>query len=237
MFVQGKLILQHYIPDRIIPGMWFLALQHKNVVVYETTSLIDHPEQYEAYVQLNGYPVKPYIYYEGDPNIPESSYLLVEPYQIGWFDEGGHTDELHDISIKEINNILEDDGYCQIEIEEEIFYFDDDEAMEGYDVVPVEDINGHFIPTLLQGKCTIRYHLHVDDYEEEESELEEEYDNTCGYCSGTGMGKYEGSSCTTCHGRGYIINMNNDDNEADWDDFPNHDIDYGPYYPDINDYK
>ena len=109
--------------------MWFLALQHKDIVLYEPKVFIDHPEQYEAFVQLNGYPVRPHIYYEGDPNVLESSYLLAEPHEIGWFDEGGHTDEMHDLTIKEINNILEDDGYCQIEIHEEIVHYDDDESL------------------------------------------------------------------------------------------------------------
>ena len=88
MFVQAKLILQHYIPDRIIPGMWFLALQHKNVILYESTAVIDHLEQYEAFVQLNGYPVEPYLYIVGNPNIPDETFLIATPEQIGWFDEG-----------------------------------------------------------------------------------------------------------------------------------------------------
>lgn len=225
MFVRGKLILQHYIPDKIVPGMWFLALQHKNVVLYEPKVFIDNPEQYEAFVQLNGYPVKPYIYYEGDPNIPEASYLLAGPEQIGWFDLGSHMDKMDDITTKEINNILEDEGYCQIEIEEDIEYFDDDEAMEGYDIVPFEDENGHFVPMLLEGKCTIRYHLHVDDFEEDEEEEDDdveddddddedcdEYDNMCGSCSGTGMGQWDGSSCRVCGGSGAIYPDN-----SDWD--------------------
>jgi hypothetical protein len=221
MFVRGKLILQHYIPDKIVPGMWFLALQHKDVVLYEPKVFIDNPEQYEAFVQLNGYPVRPHIYYEGDPNIPESSYLLVGPEQIGWFDEGSHTDELRDISMKELNNILEDEGYCQIEIEEDIEYFDDDEAMEGYDIVPAEDETGRFIATLLQGKCTIRYIIYddfEDDDDEEEYEDDEEdcddYDNMCGSCSGTGMGQWEGTSCTICGGSGEIKTHN-----KEWDDY------------------
>jgi hypothetical protein len=203
MFVQAKLILQHYIPDRIIPGMWFLALQHKNVILYEGKVLVEAPEQYEAFVQLNGYPVKPHIYYEGDPNVPESSYLLVEPHEVGWFDEGGHTDELHDISIKELNNILEDDGYCQIEIEEHIVHYDDDESVDAYNIEPVEDVNGHFIPTLLQGKCTIRYHLHMDDFDEDDNDEEcDEYDNICASCNGSGEGQWDGSVCRICGGSG-----------------------------------
>lgn len=227
MFVQGKFILESYIPDKIVPGMWFLALQHKDVVLYEPGVFIDHPEKYEVFVQLNGYPVRPHIYIEGDPNVPESSYLLVPHDKIGWFDEGGHTDEMHDITLKEINNILEDSGYCQVEIEEEVVHYDDDESMDGYDVVPFEDENGHFVPTLLEGLCTIRYHLHVDDFDEdEEDDIEDddddedcdEYDNMCGNCSGTGMGQWDGSSCMTCGGSGEIRTSN-----RDWDDYD--------YYP------
>lgn len=209
MFVQGKFILESYIPDKIIPGMWFLALQHKDIVLYEPKVFIDHPEQYEAFVQINGYPVRPHIYIEGDPNVPESSYLLVPYTKIGWFDEGGHTDEMHDISMKEINNILEDGGYCQIEIEEEVVHYDDDESIDGFEIVPVEDNKGHFVPILLEGKCTIRYHLHMDDFEEEEEEeIEEEeddcdeYDTMCSSCNGSGEGQWDGSLCRVCGGSG-----------------------------------
>ena len=38
-------------------------------------------------------------------------------------------------------------------------------------------------------------------------ELEEE-DTMCYRCSGTGMGMYEGSRCTTCKGSGEQINKN-----------------------------
>jgi DnaJ-class molecular chaperone len=43
-----------------------------------------------------------------------------------------------------------------------------------------------------------------DNYEDpcEELDEEEEYDDTCTWCGGTGEGMYDGASCRKCHGTG-----------------------------------
>lgn len=158
MFTQAKLILQSYKPLKLEKGMWFLGMQHKEVVVYEMNYI---PYNMEEYVSLNGYPVEPYIYLEGNPNVPDETSLMAEPHQIGWFDEDEESDEMHDITLKEINNILENGGYCELEVEHE--NLDDDEADDYIRVVP----------TLLEGKVTIRYEDPYDDegrFDDEEDE-------------------------------------------------------------------
>ena len=175
MFTQVKLILQSYKPLKLEKGMWFLAMHHGQISVYELGYDIHSEHQTELYVQLNGYPVEPYLYLQGNPNIPEETSLMAEPHQIGWFDEGDYTtegeynDEMHDITIAEINNILDNNGYCEMEVEEE--HLDDDEADDYIRVVPV----------LLEGKVTIRYDLEEvvldDDDDDEEEDDDENWDH------------------------------------------------------------
>lgn len=164
MFTQVKLILQSYKPLKLEKGMWFLAMHHGQMSVYELGYDIHTEEQTELYVQLNGYPVEPYIYLEGNPNVPEETSLMAEPDQIGWFDEDEDSDEMHDITLREINNILDNNGYCELEVEEE--HLDDDEAHEDYIRI---------VPTLLEGKVTIRYLYDYEDDEYIDEEEEEEY--------------------------------------------------------------
>ena len=164
MFTQAKLILKSYFPLKLEKGMWFLGMQHKEIVVYQLTFDINNEEQKEIYMQLNGAPVEPYIYLEGNPNVPDETSLMAEPENIGWFDEGEHTDDMHDITLREINNILENGGHCEIEVEEE--HLDDDEASDYINIVPV----------LFQGKITIRYdndNVVLDDDDEEDEDWED----------------------------------------------------------------
>ena len=81
MFTQAKLILQSYKPLQLEKGMWFLGMQHKEMVVYEMNYI---PYNMEEYVSINGYPVEPYLYLEGNPNVPDETSLMAEPEQIGW---------------------------------------------------------------------------------------------------------------------------------------------------------
>ena len=149
MFTQAKLILQSYKPLHLEKGMWFLGMQHKEMVAFELTYI---PLDQEDYVQLNGYPVEPYLYIEGNPNIPGDTFCIATPEQIGWFDAGSDSDELYDITLKEINNILENGGYCDVEVVYQ--NLDDDEAQEEY--INIE-------PVLFQNKVTIAYEDPYDD--------------------------------------------------------------------------
>lgn len=94
----------------------FLIMRKNDIPgVYSIENLRDP----EKYIEINGYPVKPWIIEEGNPNLSNSDRILATPDQIGWFDEGEHCDELCDIETKHINNILEhDNGYIFIEVDE-----------------------------------------------------------------------------------------------------------------------
>lgn len=156
MFTQAKLIMQSYLPQKLEKGMWFLGMQHGEIVVHELE--YDVPNM-EDYISINGAPVEPFIYIEGNPNVPDETFCIATPDMIGWFDAGEHSDELYDITLKEINNILENGGHCEIEVEEQ--HLDDAEAQEDYIQI---------VPFLLQDKVTIRY----EDEDDEEHDWNDE---------------------------------------------------------------
>lgn len=216
MFTQAKLVLQSYKPLRLEKGMWFIATHHDQVSIYELGYNIYSDEQKETFVQLNGYPVEPYLYIVGNPNIPDETFVIATPEQIGWFDEGEHSDEMHDITIKEINNILDNDGYCQIEVEEE--NLDDDEAQEEY-------IN--IAPVIMQDKVVIRYEYEDDDGEPDYIlEGDEEFDMDdyrCEICNGTGEAYADGVSCSSCGGTGSSYKGGERDEPDDWDYYSSYD--------------
>lgn len=154
----ADLIFKSYMPKTLVKGMLFLVQRNGQMVLYEMNHV---PHDMEAYVQLNGYPLEPYIIERGNPNLNEG-FILAQPHQIGWWDEGDHTDELYDITIKEYNNILENGGYVDVEIEDEL-----DEA------------TGRPIPVIYEGKVCLSYPIEEfidEEYEEEEDFGAEESD-------------------------------------------------------------
>lgn len=183
MFITAKLMFRNYRPLKLEKGMLFLIDTPNGKMVFENAHTnID----IDTYASIYGYPVQPMIVYEGNPNIPSETFILAQEQEIGWFDEGNHSDELHDITLKEINNILMyDDGVCQIEIE----------AFDEYD----DEYEYEVIPILYEGKCTIRYiPLEQDDDEPP----------YCLTCGGSGEGPADGTRCTSCKGSGVELETN-----------------------------
>lgn len=154
-----KLIFEPYIPDKLQPGMWFL---HRDKFDVLSIRELKAPPFNEAnYITENGYPVKPYLIDEGNPNL-NNGYIVAFPDQIGWWDEGEHSDELYDITIKEINRILEeDDGYVCVELE--------CENCEEYEKI---------VPLLYSDKVTLRSLTDVQDEEEDDEENDYKWDGT-----------------------------------------------------------
>jgi hypothetical protein len=142
--------------------------------------LTEIPANQEEFISVNGYPVEMFVIDPGNPNIFNGT-IIATPEQIGWFDEGDHSDELSDISVKNINDIIQYDG--------------------GYvDVEMTQDEDGEYIPLFYQGKITIRMVQEEDDFEEPEM---------CTSCNGSGEGMYDGSICNSCGGDG-VRKYNND---------------------------
>lgn len=157
MFIIAKLVFQSYIPDEIVPGMMFKQHIRDFIVgdMYEydhifmlQTKIFDQ----DAYIATNGYPVKPYIY-TMTANPDAKADVLATPDQIGWFDEGEHSDELRDVELKDFNNILQnEESYIEIEVDEFI-------NEDGEEIV---------VPTLYMDKVTIRIVTDEPEYEEED---------------------------------------------------------------------
>lgn len=152
MFMEAILVFKSYRPLKLEKGMYFLVNTKYDL---EIIQLQEVPRNEEEFLKINGYPVEPYIIDKGNPNIPDSYQVLANPEEIGWMDEGEHTDILTDIEVKHFNRILS--GY-----EGEILI----------EMVETEDDPDYFVPGLFEGKVTIKY---ADDATEEFTN-DEEYD-------------------------------------------------------------
>ena len=154
MFIDCKLVLKSYVPEKLEKGMWFVRVKTEVIYGEKQEYLSVHelalvPRDMETYLTYNGYPVKPYLVYPMI-NPDDTEVIAATPDQIGWWDEGEHVDELRDITVKDINNILEwDNSMVQIEV------LDDEEEEDG---TP--------IPLLYDNKVTLR-DVHTIDADED----------------------------------------------------------------------
>ena len=137
MWYTGEIILESYLPLELEEGMFFVNRISVGVIepYIELWQLEEVPEDMDSFLTANGAPVKIYI-------IDSDNEILATEDEIGWMDEGEHTDELRDVTLDDINLILREyEGYLDIEIDDE-----DDE----------------FSPIIIDGKVIISI------YEEEE---------------------------------------------------------------------
>ena len=149
MFIQAKLVPKSYKPLKLEQGMFFVTIKN-NAIHLHTLNFV--PRDVETYSQLNGWPIELYIVFEGNPNLKEFE-VLATPEQIGWFDDGEFSDEISDITIRQINKIFSDH--------------------QGYLTIEFDHITNQ--PTLYDNKVTIRY---VDNDSDDHDEFEEyEQDN------------------------------------------------------------
>lgn len=150
MYLTAKLVLKSYMPKTLEKGMWFIEYDGIDVSISELEHI---PLNMEEYIAMKGSPVEPYIYAQEDSNPDVPWVELATPEQIGWWDEGPHTDELRTITIKDINQILQNEGWIDIEMEE---HEDDFETI------------------LYNDRVVICHEGTYDDYDDDEDD-EEEY--------------------------------------------------------------
>jgi len=151
MFIQAKLVPKSYKPLKLEKGMLFVTIKDQAIHIHEMTMV---PRDVELYTQLNGMPVELYIVFEGNPNLKEFE-ILATPEQIGWFDDGDYSDEISDITVRQINTIFSD--------------------YQGYLALEIDDVTKE--PTLYDNKVTIRYVDEGDDDWEEFDEDEQDDNN------------------------------------------------------------
>jgi hypothetical protein len=146
MYYPAELVYKNYMPDELTSGMLFMKILHPGTVkeLVELWTLDRVPQDKDKFLSENGAPVELFI-------IDEEGEILAEPDEIAWFDLGEAFMTLTDISLKELNIILnEHDGLVEIEI-------NDEDYEEGY-----------VSPTLQMDKVTLRF---LTDYDEEEDDL------------------------------------------------------------------
>jgi len=126
MFIEAKLVFQSYVPNEFEIGMLFkrtISMRKlKTTFKYdEIFALKDIPQDREAFILTNGFPVKPTIV-SITANPDRNADVLATSDLIGWWDDGPDTDNLRDIEIKDFNYILENyDGNVDIEVKDDMF--------------------------------------------------------------------------------------------------------------------
>jgi hypothetical protein len=172
MYYEAELVFKSYNPLKLEKGMLFIDKIHPNtrketIIIRELKEI---PFDEEEYLRINGCPVLPYIVDNDNPH--KDPIVLATPEQIGWFDQGEQIETLSDITVYQMNIILDNyDGRVDIEVELEETSHEADEQLE-------EKI----VPVLYMDKVTLKYyeeeyeapHSKDDDYE---SMLYEEGEN------------------------------------------------------------
>jgi hypothetical protein len=115
---EAELALRSYMPKTLELGMLFADVTEEGTTLWELDKI---PQDEEKFMIENGAPMEVYI-------IDNDDSVIAEPHEIGWFDEGDDTDELREITLDDINYILNEfDGWVEIEIIED--FFDEDEQV------------------------------------------------------------------------------------------------------------
>jgi len=161
MFILAKLVFKSYMPSELEEGMWFVS-KHRDVVFGNVQEYLrihqlqKVPQDMESYVIANGAPVEPYII-QPMKNADDVEEILAFPNQIGWWDDGVHSDNIEDLSLTILNsNIYGEDGENGL-----IALYVDDYIRE---------------PILIKGKVVIRDLYAVDEVEENDNEDDDDED-------------------------------------------------------------
>lgn len=146
MYYPIEFVFKNYKPLQFEPGQRFITKIHHGTIKehIEIWELTNRPNDQEDFLKKNGYPVDIYV-------VNDDSTVLVQPEQIGWFDEGDHVDEYRDITLKDINTIIQiHDGIAEMLIDD-----------ADYD-------EGIITPVVIDGKAVFRFP--VEEYFDEEEE-------------------------------------------------------------------
>ena len=115
MWFPAEIVLSSYLPPELEVGMLFTNRISVGVIepYIELFELEEIPEDPDVFMAKYGVPVKLGI-------LINDKDIIATHEEIGWWDEGEHTDELRDITLDDINYLLRElDGYVDIEIDDE----------------------------------------------------------------------------------------------------------------------
>jgi len=141
MYYSAQITLTNYKPLHLESGMWFKNVVYPNTdrECTEIWELAKHIRTDEELITSYGYPIEVMI-------VDKDNSTLAFLDQIGWWDEGDCTDELRDITIRDINSILRNNSVIEIDISE-----------NAYNI-------GQIVPTIEEGKVILR--CPIEDEEE-----------------------------------------------------------------------
>lgn len=114
MWYPAEISLSSYLPDELEVGMLFINRISVGVIepYIELFELEELPEDSDAFMVRFGAPVELVI-------IDDDENIIATHEEIGWWDEGEHSDEYRDITLDDINYILRElDGYVDVEYDE-----------------------------------------------------------------------------------------------------------------------
>ena len=159
MWFPAEISLSSYLPLELEEGMLFISRISVGVIepYIELFELEEIPEDPDAFMSKHGAPVQ-LVIIDGEGDV------IASHDQIGWWDEGSHTDELRDITLNEINFILREcEGTVEIEVEDyddgDGYYLDDnDEPHINYNYNDEE-----LVPILYDNKVVLRLELEEED--------------------------------------------------------------------------
>ena len=187
IWLDCELVVKNYKPLHLEEGMLFIQKLHQGTLKenIELFILERVPQDEEAFITQNGYPVELYV-------VDDEGNILASNEEIGLWDDG--EEDLFEIGVNNVNTIFNDyEGSLQINM---------------VDVNDEDDEYAHYVPVVYDGSVVLRYPQ--EDYEEEEEEYEEdEYEEEeepmCNMCNGTGESMHappgEGI-CSFCGGSG-----------------------------------
>jgi len=122
MYYPGELVVKNYKPLHLEKGMMFIRMhragtENEYLEVYQLDRSFMNMDDEEDYINNNGYPIELYI-------LDTDESILATPEQIGWWDEGEDSDELRDITIKDINYIIQEcDGILEIDVDDDEYEY------------------------------------------------------------------------------------------------------------------
>jgi hypothetical protein len=123
MYISGEIILKSYFSEELKEGMLFVNRISVGTInpFIEVFELKEIPNNVDDFLAKQGAPVELIV-------VDENQQIIALHDNIAWWDEGEHTDELRDITLKDINYIFREfDGYVDVQLdddEEEILMYE-----------------------------------------------------------------------------------------------------------------
>lgn len=123
MYILAKLVLINYQPKELEEGMMFTMDVQLRTFDGEFSYLHVHtldkmPKDQDKYIRENGFPVHMYLIAQEQTNPDVSERILAAHDQIGFWDDN-ELNVLEYIDISIINNILINEGYVMVDVDED----------------------------------------------------------------------------------------------------------------------